>query len=472
MHFALLGVLAVAPSVVLFQDAHREVLGRFKRSDWLAFDDARRQRDAGLGEVAGCLQPEERRRDRSDLYPPPRPGGTKPGSPVVSPPGQQIAGWVVDRLPAFSHLAARLRVLDSVPEAAPVSPSPGRVGVAGMLGLAVASTLVFALLWWVVRRLFLLDADPSGVTNMPAPDCQGVWVLAHPRTSPPAPSSPAAGDTCFDLRRGESLSDMSDALRGARPLRGVVRIDHLEHRLDEPAWEERVVELLEARAEHPDQPVLVTSEIHPVHLLSSQLRDERPANGTAPSALNGDPIPDRLARWTRVLQSFEVRWHDQKQVDATDGQSEDAVDDRLQARHWGLWSRCSHAEKLALRQLAEEGFLSPESVDVVRDLMRRGLIRRTPALALETPSFRRFVLRAEAREAVAAWEGEVGPSGWAMLRIPLTAGVAFGVLVLVVTQPELLQTGASAVTALAAAIPLLLRLLGLVGRESAPTAGK
>ena len=102
--------------------------------------------------------------------------------------------------------------------------------------------------------------------------------------------------------------------------------------------------------------------------------------------------------------------------------------------------------------------------------MRRGLVKRSPALSLMTASFRRFVLGVDSRETVMGWESESGPSGWTRLRIPLTLGLILGGVIFFATQREVFNSTIAAITALAAAVPLLLRVLGVVGKADPASA--
>ena len=133
----------------------------------------------------------------------------------------------------------------------------------------------------------------------------------------------------------------------------------------------------------------------------------------------------------------------------------DDVDDACEARHWQLWRQCTRAEKLALRHLAEEGFLNPNATDVVRPLFRRLLVRRAPAFCLPTPAFRRFVLRAESPGTIASWECAGGPSAWARLRAPLIGIALLAATYLLVAEPEALNWSIAVTTGVAAGLPAI-----------------
>jgi len=146
--------------------------------------------------------------------------------------------------------------------------------------------------------------------------------------------------------------------------------------------------------------------------------------------------------------------------------SRDDIDDAREPRHWQVWNQCSRAERLALRHLAEEGFLNPNSQDIVRPLFRRLLIRRNPAFALPSASFRRFVLRAERPETVSSWEqsGSKG-GGWARLRTPLIAIATIIVAYLLIAEPGAFNWTVALATGITAGLPMILKVLTMFGDQ-------
>ena len=94
----------------------------------------------------------------------------------------------------------------------------------------------------------------------------------------------------------------------------------------------------------------------------------------------------------------------------------DIIYDRCEAYYRSLWKTCSKGEKLMLIQLAEEGFVNRKNERVLRHLMRKGLIVRTPGLRLMNDSFHRFVLAVRGEEKVEHWEREGAEHGWAAWR--------------------------------------------------------
>jgi hypothetical protein len=489
MHLALLCVLAVVPAMALFGDGRNEVLSRLQFNEQKAFADDCHGRASRLASAdpPACATPAEWPNDQCGLFAPqdwlPSDGSAppRPRSDPQSRLRRRLVTHVYERLPAYSSFAASLREAGDAPLAL-ATLSPGREDLAAGIPLvAISAVLALALLWWIARRLFLLDADARGTSDIPAAGARSVWVLGWPHDRPAEPvGNPSPHATVFDLREGGTLALLTAAANRERATSDLVEVDHIEHRLGDPIWEPRMFALLEQMTKRKSARVVLTSDTDPIRHLSARLVEGGGSGANGAADRPGQGLEEGLAHWARMLDLFSIARHDvaegskdpvssvlaekYRSVLEPENVPADSADDHLLARHWQLWNACSRAERLALRQLAEEGFLSPATVDVVHELMRRGLVSRSPALSLMTASFRRFVLAVDSRETVALWEGESGPSGWTRLRAPLTVALILGGLVFFVTQPQVFNSTIAAVTALVTAVPLLLRVLGVVGK--------
>lgn len=142
------------------------------------------------------------------------------------------------------------------------------------------------------------------------------------------------------------------------------------------------------------------------------------------------------------------------------GPTDHDTDVAAEPTHQFHWTYSSEEERLVLRQLAEERFLSPAAVEVVRGLMERGLIRRAPAFEFVTESFRRFVLRVERARTIDAWERAAGWTTWDKVKYPLFGALFLVFALLLYSEPAILDSTKSVVPVLAATLPLLLRFLG------------
>jgi hypothetical protein len=363
----------------------------------------------------------------------------------------------------------------------------------------VAAAVTFAVEWSIARLLFLLDVDRGQVAGAPEtpPRTMIVWTLAAGDSY--RAMLDKSGRKSVDLRdpysREKLPSDSDDA--------GVLEIDHLECVLTDEKAHAAVLDVLEKRrARREKHATVITSEVDPLRWQSARVRE---AVDDLQLASNEDQrkeprareaSADALrARWALLLSGFErIRWSlpwpaDEAHEDARaaalladkyfstahrlgSSVSRDDLDDALEPRHWQIWNQCSRAERLALRHLAEEGFLNPNSQDTVRPLFRRLLIRRSPAFVLPSASFRRFVLRAERPETVSTWEQSGTTGGWARLRTPLIATAAIIVAYLLIAEPGAFNWSIAFATAVTAGLPVILKVLTLFGEQRTGAASR
>jgi hypothetical protein len=135
-----------------------------------------------------------------------------------------------------------------------------------------------------------------------------------------------------------------------------------------------------------------------------------------------------------------------------------------------FWTKSSVEERLALRHLADDGFLSSSNSDVVRNLMSRGLIKRSPSLLFVDAGFRKYVLEVP-NNVIRDWDMSGQRSGWSELRGPLLTIVLLLIVLLFLTQPDLVLKTTGVITAVAVALPQAASLLKqLSGRGSAKDA--
>jgi len=160
-------------------------------------------------------------------------------------------------------------------------------------------------------------------------------------------------------------------------------------------------------------------------------------------------------------------------LERLDGIGDEKVDADLTeaagAHYRALWSHLTDDEQLTLVQLAKEGYVNPNGWRLINGLVRRGLVRLTPAVRLMSGSFRQFVASEETDIQVHHWETADGRSGWDRTRsIILIAVIAAG-LILYVTQPERLTQMVGMLGAIGGAAVTVANLLGLFGGgRSAP----
>lgn len=287
---------------------------------------------------------------------------------------------------------------------------------------------------------------------------------------------------------------------------GVLGIDHLEYRLDDPAFRDRMLTFLEDLLFRRRYRVWIASTREPV----DQLRE----SGAAVD----------LDRWRRLFQSFRTETvgitgarEDTPVATAatpvrpTNGAARSPLEEliRTECSYGGpllsiaedmttrllraptstreavlfeigvaaepfyraLWTACSKDQKLALRQLAEEDMVNPRNGAVVAELLRSGLIRRDPTFGIMNETFRAFILQERASsDDLAAWEHEGVRLPWASITTTMLT-VALGLVgLLLLTQQQLMDAWVGYVPALAPVVPTVVKLFGAVQRGAKPGA--
>ena len=353
------------------------------------------------------------------------------------------------------------------------------------IGLA---TFLFALLIllvrWTVNRLFLLRRRGELVRSPRPNDDARPWVyvaiFAEDADIPQLRQKPAE---VVDLEW--STKDTADVVPAQRKAQPII-IDHLEARLESAKDKNEVLlkrleTLVFGEGSATDGAVVLISEIDPLWFLSLQFNDSesqksdehdvieqfwRWAELFAACHLHREQLPEAPptppARGNpqtleTVLQGKTAAWLESR------GRMTDAVG-------WRIWSQSTKLEKLAMAQLAREGFLNPSARDIALRLMERGLVHRTPAFEFFNRQFAAFVMRAEAPGDVDQWEREEGGS-WASLRTRLMIGLATVLGFFFVTQREAYSAFFTLLAAVASGIPTILQFGKLLvrGRGSGPT---
>ena len=381
---------------------------------------------------------------------------------------------------------------------------------AGQTVRARIQSLSFPPLGWQVLACLLVGLCALGLAFSVLRALAGRLLGLDITDDPPAPgkgSGTAAGrfylrpegETVAKLREGAHEIDLQarDPEKWAQDLpwdRGKrVVVTHLEHRPNDLVLNQKKLALLENLVCRGN-PVDVVSEIDPLDYFC-----RRRQSPSAPATEAGYVTAGELSRWAEVLSRLEkvrsdlpsrpprskseltrlgrtleeeCEWTAElraigKQVQADprwQGLTEDElighVGDLAGPHYRVLWSRCSDNERLVLIHLATEGFVNPRNWNVVRRLMRRRLIRRTPAFRAMNRTFEWFIAQVEHPSQVAAWESAAGRSSWDRVRNLVIASVVVVGLFLFVTQPDVLAKWLGFLTALAGGTGALVQLLG------------
>ena len=167
-----------------------------------------------------------------------------------------------------------------------------------------------------------------------------------------------------------------------------------------------------------------------------------------------DPFVKRV--WIQVLP---YAWHADRRAPLDLSQLLVEVGERLENYYRGLWSSCTDSERVVLAHVAADGLVNEKDSRIVRSLMARGLVRRQPFFRVMNETFRRFVQSIESTQEMVALEGRV--SSWDTVRWPFLIMLGAITTVFFTTQHELFNQTVGIVSAVAAGLPALVKVISL-----------
>jgi hypothetical protein len=384
--------------------------------------------------------------------------------------------------------------------------------------LALFGTLLYALVTFVARRIFLLDIEKplwvKGSGDLPALVGANVFLISRTQSWGIPENAGFVPLSFRDLdRNANDWSDLRSKL--FRDADSNVLVDGFEYRAFDPEWNARKLRLLEELVFVHQRVVVVLSELSPSvvfsplgsakdpdeerwrTLLGSFIqihRDVWPASNPPMAAAKprrsvlsklGRPFsrrprqesPTPVATPDAGLHSPLLRLECGEDVflkriggaldkTATRYNREQLLEElgeRAQGYYSALWASCSRDERVVLGHLAEEGLVNAKNRRTVRRLMARRLIHRAPNLRLMNETFRRFVVSPACREQVLDLEQAAGRSPWDRFHWPFSAALAAGAALILITQQELLDSTVATVTGVTAGLPTLLKVIDLLG---------
>jgi hypothetical protein len=286
------------------------------------------------------------------------------------------------------------------------------------------------------------------------------------------------------------------------PEHGVLAIDHLDYRMDDPLFRDLVLPVLENLVYKRQYNVWIASSSGPVDLLKV------------------DPSITDLDRWTRLFGEFRPQmvnvagrfagpaspeeqshciteaWNalpDDKRAVNSESEivlrRESAGPPRLtllaaeltpalstepppsredvlfefgvaaESYYRALFAACSMDQKLALYQLAETGVVNPRNHMVVAQLLRNGLIRRDPLFRIMNETFRRFIAREMSYESAAEWEHEGVRLPWGSISTMMLTMALLPIGLMLLTQQQLLGAWAGMLPTLTPMVPSVVKLI-------------
>jgi hypothetical protein len=222
----------------------------------------------------------------------------------------------------------------------------------------------------------------------------------------------------------------------------VIVLDHFEFNCQLPEANRVKLEILEWLAHEPGKRVLIVTAIDPeFYLHRGPIDDAGSPEGFAPG--------EYLDRWMAALASFDLRRLPLPTMV------------RNSYYHQFLWTVCSRSERVALYQLARDGWPNHQNWRALDHLLKRGLIERTPVIRFVDEEFRNYVCTVVGPADVTLWEREESITVWDGVRIAFYILALGGVVaVSVYHQQEVLAV----FTTLLGIVPALGKLFSGMGR--------
>jgi hypothetical protein len=285
----------------------------------------------------------------------------------------------------------------------------------------------------------------------------------------------------------------------------IVAIDHFDHDVDQPDANGEKLRLIETLMLVRKKTVYLLTAVDPVYYLASGYPQTMVAEGKPASE-----AMLLLDRWSAILSRFEkVIVEDRSQApfaaaihrlrgrgiwrrhaaaldclrdecDRTphlrhlgrrllreqkhrEGLTPDAIidliADRAGAYYRALWTTCSKQERLALFQLAADGWVNPKNKDAIQELDRRGLITSQRGFRIMNETFRRFVSASTYPNEVADWETQERQSTWRALKLSLGIAGLLGGVWLFYAQQEFFDSSLAYIGGSITAATTLLKLV-------------
>lgn len=367
-----------------------------------------------------------------------------------------------------------------------------------LLGVLILATTIAAVYWSRGRLAATSTVVPDlkvALASIGPDGDQGVLLIGPPRTQKDQLVTAAVRETMgvtpakrIRLLDADITSDFIDArVREVRDLlltpedqvvdsmkRLWILVSNLETQLVDASKRRFALQLLEKLLDklpgEPSRVVVVTSSIDPVAHFEEIFGEERKGiyNDVIPEVQLSRtslllsrfrrcylPIPAKAhdpwwdydpSKWRTVLawevDGFEplaqistelsCAWRHNRSVSLDDLAR--AVTARALAVYQLLWSSCTRREKLVLIQLAQEGFVTCQSGDVVAALVAKGLIVKRPVPAVFNYTFRAFLRSIERNDVVQEWERMDGNGLWVVAGRLIGSSLIAGGLFYLLTQ--------------------------------------
>jgi hypothetical protein len=319
-----------------------------------------------------------------------------------------------------------------------------------LVAAALIGIAAFVLLRATIRRLFLTDfkADKPWQEIQLTPDLkidQNLILIGLPFSG-----KTLAFKDRLDLHR----IDLAAVLRGdqvsGRPVaEPVVVLDHFAYGCNDAESNRRKLELVERFVFKEGRTVVILTTIDPLFYVE------------AGTGVGARPSLDALApgevmdRWTKALIKFTT-------MRVVGG----APVEPSPSYYRVLWSTCTKRERMALYQLANEGWANCQNLAALKHLVRRGLIESRPEFRIADEDFRGFILEWVSSEDQREWQREDEISVWDGLKAALYVSVGLSVAAIALLYGQ--QAMGYVVAGVSAITPVIKTISDLRGKGKAP----
>ncbi|NIR69898.1 hypothetical protein GWN75_02865 [candidate division KSB1 bacterium] len=378
-------------------------------------------------------------------------------------------------------------------------------------GLAFILMLIYPLTRYIAKRLFLINLEePTDLYHEELKTgkiTKNLLVLGPPNAGKSKLLKGKPGMHIIDLAKKDSPEDVAKETQfKSKP---IVAVDHLEYQIEDANWNHAKFELIRKLLYVHKKTVVVFSTIDPMFYFSNteqagnqsrdserealadsdrwavvfsaflkvyyeEQGDEKKFSQTMDTSVHRKKLTDeRLLNLYRILQRECKPSANLKRIGLAIAELEEfnhLTEEELlgqflewaEAYYRAIWATCSKEEKMILNHIARYGFVNSRNHEIVRRLLRRRLVYRDPAFRLMNETFRRFVRSPQIQQEISTWEEQVEASSWSKMKVPVFTVLAAVVVFIFTTQQEVFDTTLTMLSALAAALPALIRLFGFV----------
>ena len=371
-----------------------------------------------------------------------------------------------------------------------------------LLGMPAILAVLFVLIKTIANQVVLLPLEEP--TNVDVRHIiygaknTNFFIVGTPNSGKSALFERNSRIQYHNLRNVENAED----LRNLKPKHGTLRwvLDHFEHNANDPDWTAAKTELVRRMIDTPSTPVAVISTepvvenewsdlfsgfVHyHMHGQSDPKAFEEKLEKILPRVEKENPADVLLQTRVRLLCQF-LRTESAPLNLRKVGEDILEFDDRIEEQsheelrslflEWArqdyrlIWTTCSEPQKMVLNQLAKEGFVNFNAYKstILRELMRKGLIRFAPELRLMNVTFRDYLLQPAIQDEVDDLIEQHGASTWQKMKVPLLTVLVGVSLFIFITQQEVFNVTLAWVSAVATALPAMFKVFSVVGRGNA-----